>query len=44
MAFCEYVSQWFWSSPDRGVKHLLIHSFKVGAMAGLITDAYKLSG
>ena len=44
VAFCEYVSRWYWGSPTRTVKHHLVQAFKVGAMAGLMTDAYKLSG
>ena len=44
VVFCEVVSRWFWSAERRTVKHLLANAFKIGAMTGLMTDAYKLSG
>jgi len=44
VGFCEVVSRAYWSSPSPGLALAFLNSFKLGVIAALIADAFKLAG
>ncbi|DBA83696.1 TPA: hypothetical protein ACH3X1_006238 [Trebouxia sp. C0004] len=44
VGFCEVVSRAYWSSPSPGLALAFLNYFKLGVIAALIADAFKLAG
>ncbi len=44
VGFCEVVSRAYWSSPSPGLALVFLNYFKLGVIAALIADAFKLAG
>lgn len=43
VAFCEVVSKAYWSASSPGLALAFLNFFKLGVIAALIADAFKLS-
>ncbi len=44
VGFCEIVSRAYWSSASPGLALAFLNYFKLGVIAALIADAFKLAG
>lgn len=43
VAFCEIVSKIYWSASSPGLALVFLNFFKLGVIAALVADAFKLS-